>query len=215
MTTRKFRAMDFTKAVAATYTVVSIAAVSGVSVLDIVLDGVAPQWYWIAPLGGITLFSVPLAIHAAGRAIAYVSGPAPITVAGPTTEGRRIPISANGGHVGDLLTSLAPNIFAQPQPVAIEAGPPVYHWRVPLENGKTITVDEETLRGFITRSHKRRTFGRGYWLRYMSRDVYDACIEILVNAGMIENRKGGASGRLVTTPTHVLRHLKSRSSFKL
>lgn len=178
---------------------------------------VEPVWYVAAPVGIVSAFSGTLAIHLAVRSVrradvlpGQISGR--LQRFGPGVRG----VDLGGG--GRVFGLLARNAVGPDGGESERYFPAV--WRVPMDD-QLVRVRESELRAFLEVCYKRRKFqfSRNYWTKQrrppMNELRYNAIMRLLVEAGIVENRVRGASGRLVLFPQEAVMFLKYESGFKV
>jgi len=186
---------------------------------------VESNWYYNVPLVAIGLAGIPVTISLAQRLIetAYKQpGSIKPIVTNEAGYSRKIPFTVNGKS-GTLLASVAASIWGEPDPGSELGVMRRVSWQVPLESGDTITVGEGELQKFLELAGRRKKypFSRRYWVERrrpsMPRIRYEALMNLLTSAGLVEARTSRASGYLVGNlkPHNAVSFLKHESIYRI
>jgi hypothetical protein len=186
------------------------------------LYDVPGAWYLHGPMLAYVAAGVPLSISLAERALKTIDdrpGAIVADVEGNGPARRGIPFTARG-KPGTLFASTVASIFDH-QEVEDSKGrerrPAV--WHVPVGDDNWVTVRESELRAFLDTAYKRKKhqFSRNYWTKSRRPALwevrYSAFMRLLTEAGLVEGRAFGASGRLVMFPREAIMYLKYESQF--
>lgn len=190
---------------------------------------VPARWYLTAPLAAWALAGTPLTFHLAERLLetAY-NKPGPITafetsLPGQLDGGRRAIPYLKNGRQGTLLAHAVKSILGGEEPPPAPPRRTMAAWRVPVGDGSAVTIGERELLAFLELAARRRKyqFSRRYWTERrkppMPRPRYEALMQLLTSAGLVEARTAGASGWLVGNlkPHNAVSYLKYESAYRV
>lgn len=177
------------------------------------------HWYLTAPMGVITVVSLPTAFRLLDRLSRMIdngaSGRIVGTIEGMSPHARRIPI--NGGVKGHIMALTAPARLQVPEERIRELPA---KWIVPVDE-VTITVREGELRTFLEAAYKRTKFqfSRRYWTQTRRpaiwRPKYEAFMRLLNETGVIDDREERRSGRISLFPREAIMYLKYESQYRV